>query len=299
LDYSFSITIHDSAAVYSYAFSLPSENQWGCNADYPYGCTEPNSELEALVSSLTAGPVGPSDKLEMLNVTRIMQTCRGDGLLLKPDRPAYPHHLTFINQFAQNVTWLDDLWYSFSSFGAGTWHYLLAANLTSPYSLSPDSIYFTAEQGYVYDYHQVFSTFNQTGDINPSELMPFNNESLIYLKESGDLSETINFEYLIVAPVLNNSWTLLGELGKHIPVSKQRFAEITVSTNGLLLGIVGGASETVNVGLVPPPASSSSSVASAPPSSAAPFVFSCTLNSIGEAKIVCSSGKAVCACLTE
>ena len=57
-------------------------NNWHVN--------ESNPELMALVSSLSAGPVGPSDKIGLLNTTVVMQCSRADGVLLRPDEPMAP-----------------------------------------------------------------------------------------------------------------------------------------------------------------------------------------------------------------
>ena len=50
------------------------------------GGTEVDPELQTLVSSLIAGPVGPADAIGKLNRTRVMQACRADGTL----HPRYP-----------------------------------------------------------------------------------------------------------------------------------------------------------------------------------------------------------------
>ena len=51
---------------------------------------------EALVSALSGGPVGPSDGIGGSDASLIMRTCRLDGLLLKPDRPATPIDVMFL-----------------------------------------------------------------------------------------------------------------------------------------------------------------------------------------------------------
>jgi len=56
---------------------------------------EADPELQTLVSSLTGGPVGPADAIGRLNYTRVMQTCRADGVLLKPHAPAMNLDSTF------------------------------------------------------------------------------------------------------------------------------------------------------------------------------------------------------------
>nr|MDO8110843.1 hypothetical protein [Candidatus Sigynarchaeota archaeon] len=51
---------------------------------------ERRPEMECLSAALSGGPVAPSDKLGNENKELIMRTCRSDGLLLKPDKPATP-----------------------------------------------------------------------------------------------------------------------------------------------------------------------------------------------------------------
>jgi hypothetical protein len=52
---------------------------------------------EALISSLSGGPVGPSDRIGHSDRELIMHTCRQDGVLLKPDRPATPLDVMFLD----------------------------------------------------------------------------------------------------------------------------------------------------------------------------------------------------------
>merc|ERR1719272_1328163 len=48
---------------------------------------ETNPDREALMATLSCAMVGPMDGIYLLNKTRIMATCRKDGIVLKPDRP--------------------------------------------------------------------------------------------------------------------------------------------------------------------------------------------------------------------
>lgn len=49
---------------------------------------EPYSLLEALVATLSTGPVGPGDKINDTDVLLTMMSCDGNGRLLKPSHPA-------------------------------------------------------------------------------------------------------------------------------------------------------------------------------------------------------------------
>jgi len=70
---------------------------WSESDNYanPWNSREADPELQTVVSSLIAGPVGPADGLGNLNKTRIMRTCRQDGTLLKPHGPAMNLDSTF------------------------------------------------------------------------------------------------------------------------------------------------------------------------------------------------------------
>ena len=52
------------------------------------GKSEPYPELQAVVATLSTGPVGPSDKIGCSDAKLIMRSVNSDGLILKPDRPA-------------------------------------------------------------------------------------------------------------------------------------------------------------------------------------------------------------------
>ena len=51
---------------------------------------ETDPDREALMATLSCAMVGPMDGIHLLNKSRVMTTCRGDGMVLKPDRPVVP-----------------------------------------------------------------------------------------------------------------------------------------------------------------------------------------------------------------
>ena len=46
-----------------------------------------HAEVEALLSALSAGPVGIGDPLGEADPAIVRRTCRADGVLVKPDAP--------------------------------------------------------------------------------------------------------------------------------------------------------------------------------------------------------------------
>lgn len=77
---------------------------------------DPNAELEACLSALSAGPVGIGDRMGRTDVNLVRKTCRSDGVLLKPDFP-----LAILDRSMRNPSGL--LWAEANS---GTWRYIVA-----------------------------------------------------------------------------------------------------------------------------------------------------------------------------
>jgi hypothetical protein len=74
----------------------PHKDTFFSNGDKVYWFyRERQPEMECLAAALSGGPVAPSDKIGTENKELLMKTCRADGLLLKPDKPATPIDLMF------------------------------------------------------------------------------------------------------------------------------------------------------------------------------------------------------------
>ena len=82
---------------------------------------EAQGEAEALISALSAGMVGPGDQIGTFDAELIKRTCRADGLLLKPDRPATPLDAMFL---PHQRPYLTRTWSRRED--AGEWTYLSA-----------------------------------------------------------------------------------------------------------------------------------------------------------------------------
>ncbi|MFX0098308.1 MAG: hypothetical protein ACFFCS_01930 [Candidatus Hodarchaeota archaeon] len=85
---------------------------------------ERNPKMECLAAALSAGPVAPSDKLGNEDVELLMKTCRSDGLLLKPDKPATVIDL----MFKEHAKYYASSTHSKKPSGL-TWYYLHLTNL--------------------------------------------------------------------------------------------------------------------------------------------------------------------------
>jgi len=217
-------------------------SQTGCK--YP-SCVEPNPELETLVAALSAGPVGPSDAVGKINKDLVMKTCTASGLLLKADQPALPLDVAFSSTFSSAA--LLQVSGTFSQFGSNSWHYILAAELTAPFTITAADLGLAGVNSVVYDY---FKLTNRTANV-----MPFDDTHPLQIAQASyDVNENavdaVPFHYFVVAPVLSSGWILLGEIDKFVTLSHQRFSSIESTSTGVTVTLTGMPGETVLVGFV-------------------------------------------------
>jgi hypothetical protein len=212
----------------------------GCNTNYNT-CQEINSELQALVAVLSAGPVGPSDRIGFLNYSRIWHASRGDGVLLKPDHPAFPVESSFQLYSPTTYKTLIDVRSTSSSYQVGTWHYILAADLEKPFSLLPHEFPTQTKEAVIFNYYDFLRS--------PSNILRF--DSPLVIPERAHYLP-IDFNYYIVAPVLANNWTILGEYDHFITMSKQRIRDIQQDQDDLTIVFQGQIFENVNFAFLSP-----------------------------------------------
>eukprot|EP01137_Pigoraptor_chileana_P030725 Opistho-2@17610 len=237
-----------------------SRNETGCR--YPLGCLEPNPLLNALVSALSAGPVGPSDKIGLIDKTLVMRTCRSDGLLLKPDRPFFPPDASFRSTFAAlrkervhgdlgHVKWTIpfNIGTTESQHGALLWRYVLATRVDATgvgihpldIDMSAGDVASTEYVAFDFFAFQSNATVAVFSDTLPLLLVPVHQPSM---------STQVPFSYQVVAPVITLSGgaiVILGETDKFVTMSTLRFTSFLVGDSAVTLEIVGVAGETVLV----------------------------------------------------
>ena len=85
---------------------------------------DPHAELEALLASLSAGPVGIGDRVGRTDRSLVMRTCRADGVLVKPDAPLAPLERCFAQHAHLSATPL--VGETYSDHPAGRFFYLVA-----------------------------------------------------------------------------------------------------------------------------------------------------------------------------
>ena len=192
------------------------------NERYPYE--------EALIAILSAGMVGPSDKIGAADKDLLMRTCRPDGVLLKPDRPAFPIDLMYLDS---RKPWIVS---TESEHEIGKTIYLAAFNLW-PARMHDPGISFE-ELGLTGNY----AVYNyRTGELELDRKRT----------EFGRMPKN-QACYYILCPVLANGLAIIGETDKFITLSKKRFPSIREENGILKLEIEGVPGEEVKVAFSSP-----------------------------------------------
>jgi hypothetical protein len=192
---------------------------------------EPNAELQTLVATLTASIVGPGDGLHDLNMTRLMRSCRADGTVLKADRPAIA-----IDQVWAKADTRSEISFTFSKLpnppsvgGTFSVHYLLAADVTTSYNITPADLGVspsaTTASFIAYNYYS-------------GTVVPFGTDMPLQLlsAQTGQTAAAVKFDYYTISPVGPDGVAFIGEPNKYITASSKRFVGFEVGASGVGVG---------------------------------------------------------------
>ena len=107
---------------------------------YTHLPTEPYTRLQSAVSTLSKGPVAPSDAVGKSDVALIMRSCMADGTLLQPARPATRLDATFVEEAFGGKGTNGHVWAAASSVSHMTFTVLLAADLARSQTYQLDKV---------------------------------------------------------------------------------------------------------------------------------------------------------------
>jgi len=215
------------------------------------------AEGEALISALSAGMVGIGDPIGEADPVLVARTCRKDGVLLKPDRPALPLDFTFLpgNRPYAVRTWSD-------RGSLGRWTYLAAFNLGLEHPERTDEdrmwsllIYdgLPLDQMYplpdlVTDWH--VDLRQDLGIAGPVVAWDWRGGTATVVQDRLELPPAEGFAdhaYVVLAPVLENGMALIGETARFVTMADRRFTGIEVLLDALRVDLEGMPGEDVEV----------------------------------------------------
>eukprot|EP00040_Diaphanoeca_grandis_P039050 m.258025 g.258025 ORF g.258025 m.258025 type:complete len:1139 (+) comp36016_c0_seq1:75-3491(+) len=239
---------------------LPYKDSFFSSSDFtgPEACmsclfsnwSEPYPRVQAIVSSLSAGPIAPGDAISKENRSLIMMTARSDGVLLKPDRPATPIDSYWsVRAFGTSQHGPHgELWATETSVACGdgvlkcTYHYAFGTMLESEYTLTLSELVKAGSSWTSNDLGQntkEYIVWDLAKSVTSAVVL--GTEPLRFARGEDYGSAT----YFIVCPVLANGWSILGEVDKIIPLSQQRILSIVPNMHGVMINLIGAPNEQV------------------------------------------------------
>ena len=217
---------------------------------------ERHPALEAAISTFTAGPVALGDAAGATNGTLARCICATDGTLLKPTWPATPIDAYFSWRAHLAAGPDGELYATYSSLpliNAPFPHnpsyvvgHVIAMDLAHAYQLSLTQVPQLATDVDTYVVWAADAS-NCAGALRTGSITRIGPRSRSLSVQACGKSD---FQLFHASPEIrcgDTAWALLGEEGKWVPVSSQRFGEVVVSATGLSVWVSGSEDERVVV----------------------------------------------------
>lgn len=227
----------------SYALGVASfkDGFWTVNEEEgnPWNKTEPSPALHAVVATLSCGPVYPADKIGLTNVTLLSRSHRADGLILKPDRPAFSLESTYYQRaFKTNGPDAKQVTVTQSRHAQWNWHVLLVLEESHAYTLT------VADLGISSSSTESYIAYSWQGGQLNGEFIAFDAKNPLPLAANPKESD---FTVWYLAPVITPKFALLGETSKWVPMSKQRVNDFQIYQTEITLSLIGDTNEKVTI----------------------------------------------------
>ena len=196
--------------------------------------TSATREVEALLSALSAGPVGIGDRIGEADIDLIRRTCRADGVLVRPDVP-----IAAVDRAAFTApVWSGEpvVATTHTRHAAGRWGYVFTCNVGSDeprtarvsFADLGDDLPETAEYA-VYAW--------RTGGI---EVLPRGGAF-----DTSALARA-DWDYRILAPVFANGIAVVGDPDVYACAGDTRISAVTAADDGIAVTVL-GAGESVRL----------------------------------------------------
>ncbi len=212
---------------------------------------------EALISTLSAGMVGPSDGVGEAVPSVLAATCRADGLLLKPDRPAFPVDAMFLpHQRPYTVHTLSH------REGLGDWRYVAAFLLAAkhPERTAMDKTwaalsYAGRDVGSMFVFPDEVTDFRVdlardlgvTGRVVAYDWHAGTAREVEGTLDLAPIEHLYGSDYVVLVPILANGLALIGEPGKFVTLADRRFTDVVATGDALDVTLEGAPGEQVTL----------------------------------------------------
>jgi hypothetical protein len=227
------------------------------------GGTRPGPEvtpsLHNAAATLSAGPVTPGDGVGFSDAAQILRACDAGGRLLQPSRALTAVDGVVARRALGAAAGAAPpppgavVSATYTLLGGWAWDHVLVANLSAPWALAPAALAPTRGDAAPPGGPPppppaalAYALNTTTLDAATLVVAPFSDAAPLALAANG----LGDFALWHTAPAFGNGWSLLGELGKWVPVSEARFYNLAVAGGGVAVGVRGAAGERVAVAWV-------------------------------------------------
>jgi hypothetical protein len=174
---------------------------------------EPYAEIEALLASLSAGPVAIGDQIGATDRDLVKRTCRDDGVLIKPDVPIAAIDACYrANAFLEKQPLIGEC---YSDHRAGRWAYVTAFHA----SQAKEPLAFRVD-------------VERLGDSRPrgaALVYDWRRRTFEALENDGGWRCELEFQdwdYRVICPLLPGEVSVFGDVSKYATVGDHHIADI-------------------------------------------------------------------------
>lgn len=206
----------------------------------PYGTERYGAypRLEAVVTTLSAGPYAVADGIGFVDVDLVVRSVMADGMLLQPSSPATPIDISMLQKTFGGLHGPDgEVWFapSIVSGESRRFGYLFAADVSQDFQqLLPSHLGYTDKYASFY----AFEVTKYEKSVGLPTVIPFSSSQPLHIRKCG----LDDFQLWAIVPKEQNGWAFLGELNKWVGVSQARFSRISSSYSA---GASGSSSSSV------------------------------------------------------
>ena len=234
----------------------PHKDTWWSTSVQPgnvYNNSEPDPALQAVIATLSTGPVMPGDAVGSINATLIRRSIRQDGLVMKPDRPAAYPDAVYVKKAWGLLPVSAYVTSTYTRHGQWVWPLLLevapAGGVGVGAGLTVREVlpWFARAGARAGDRYLRVSAVRGEGWGEAVEVGW--EDEVGWQGVGGGAGE---WELTALAPVLratgsNVSVALMGDASKWVPMSAQRVREVRVDSDGVEATLLGSEGEWVDV----------------------------------------------------
>eukprot|EP00055_Hartaetosiga_balthica_P010247 m.43186 g.43186 ORF g.43186 m.43186 type:complete len:767 (+) comp7096_c0_seq2:66-2366(+) len=206
---------------------------------------EPSPWRQCIVSTLSAGPVTPGDGIEYQNKDIIMRSCRKDGVLLQPDRPAVTID-TSAKAEAFNDSFLGPMgkvWITYSTASGMRFDHLFVSISETPCPFSQRNITLGLNTPRSDDL-VVYSVDTETMSTSSLVVQPLSDANPLLIPRNANAQEVLLYH---TSPVLSNGFAVLGDISKIVPTSPKRIETISVTQTSTQVVVNGAPDEVITI----------------------------------------------------